>query len=179
MRKFFLIAGLGALGYTTYYIIKQINKLNNICIGNKKIKIISFENDGVKLQLIMDIYNKSDFKVEIPEYNFLILLNQKRVALAKSERGFTIYSNERHPINIYIFVKFSDIKDSISSAILDIINMFKKQAPEKIYDNIKITIDGYLSIRTSLISLNKYKYRTETTLGELLTSYSSPSTTSC
>ena len=155
MKKVLLFGGIALAGFGLYRYFKyQIDMALNYDYKLKNFKIISQEEDILKVSATFEITNKSSFSVDVTGYDLQLFFKEIPFALTKSTDKITIQPNSSFEIVGYGEINIASSKIVILPLILDIAN--RKPIDISISGEVNVV---FLGIPTSLkFDRQKFNY---------------------
>lgn len=139
MKKVFLwTSGIGLAGFGIYTYIKyQLDLALQYEYDIKDLRILTLTDKEMSLEAVIRLVNKSEFQIEVLEYDLTIMYRDIPLARSVSTSSFEIRPNASSMVKIYGETNFSDGK----KAILPLATTILKQQP------LKIGISGYVKAK--------------------------------
>lgn len=139
MKKVILwTSGIGLAGFGIYTYIKyQLDLALKYEYDIKDLKILSLTDEEMSLEAVIKLQNKSEFQIEVLEYDISIMYRAIPVARTVSTSSFEIRPNGTSLVKIYGETKFSDAKQ----VLLPLATNIMQQKP------IKIDVSGYVKAK--------------------------------
>lgn len=155
MKKVLLFGGIALAGFGLYRYFKyQIDMALNYDYKLKNFKIISQEEDIIKVSATFEITNKSSFSVDVTGYDLQLFFKEIPFALTKSTDKITIQPNSSFEIVGYGEINIATSKIVILPLILDIAN--RKPIDISVSGEVNVV---FLGIPTSLkFDRQKFNY---------------------
>ena len=115
MKKLLFIIGLGGMGYGLYYYFKkQLLLALDFDFKFKDVKLKSIDQNGVDLELIISVLNKSSFALEVYDSDINIIYENTVIGNTKSVGKFIVQGNSWFDVPANAFIQFKG-----SEGILD------------------------------------------------------------
>jgi LEA14-like dessication related protein len=138
MKKVLLIGGLGLAGFGFYRYFKyQVNQAVNYGYDIKNFKVLESNNDSVKVELEIEIQNKSAFEVLIKSYNLKLAFKGKQFATSISTNEFKVLPNSSFSLKTIGTINLQESKVAVLPFIMDVL----KRKP------INIEISGVIKVK--------------------------------
>ena len=138
MKKVLIIGGLGLAGFGFYRYFKyQVNQAVNYGYAIKNFKVLESNNDSVKVELEIEIQNKSAFEVLIKSYNLKLAFKGKQFATSVSTTEFKVLPNSSFSLKTIGSINLQESKGAVLPFVMDVI----KRKP------INIEISGFIKVK--------------------------------
>jgi LEA14-like dessication related protein len=138
MKKVLLIGGLGLAGFGFYRYFKyQVNQAVNYGYDIKNFKVLESNNDSVKVELEIEIQNKSAFEVLIKSYNLKLAFKGKQFATSISTNEFKVLPNSSFSLKTIGTINLQESKVAVLPFIMDVL----KRKP------INIEVSGVIKVK--------------------------------
>jgi LEA14-like dessication related protein len=131
MKKGYIIGGLAILAGITVigmHLAKQIRLLKTTCFNFAGYKIHTLSKDGVKIEIVLNLRNRSDIAIVLKSYNFNVSINNTQVSVISSGVAQVIDRNSYAPISLMVDIDPKKLLDLrfISGVLLNVNNAMVK-----------------------------------------------------
>lgn len=138
MKKVLLIGGLGLAGFGFYRYFKyQINQAVNYGYAIKNFKVISNDDESVKVELEIEIQNNSSFEVLVKNYDLKLFYKGKQFATSVSAEQFKVLPNSSFSLKTIGTINLQQSKGAVFPFLMDVV----KQKP------INIEVSGFIKVK--------------------------------
>lgn len=111
LKKALIIAGIGGIGYAVYnYFQKQLQLALDWDFKIKDLRVVRLDNNGVELDLLVSVLNKSSFKINVKDYDIDVLYENVKIGNAKSTTPFTVEGESWFDVPTKAYVQFKGTK---------------------------------------------------------------------
>jgi LEA14-like dessication related protein len=122
MKKILFVLGIGGIGYALYnYFNKQLALALDWDFKVKGFQVAELDNDGVKLDLIISVLNKSSFALLVKNYDINIIYEDVIVGTAKNNTPFTVEGDSWFDVPTKADIRFSSAKGVLGELGLNLI----------------------------------------------------------
>ncbi|MBW2998679.1 LEA type 2 family protein [Candidatus Woesearchaeota archaeon] len=140
MKKILVLGGLASIGYAFYYYFKkQVELVMNFDYKIKDAKILNLTKDGAKLDVSVQVTNKSSLGVNVLGYDLTFKYKGVELGKTQSNQSFTVNPDSSFIVQSLGDVSFKNAKTVLLPFVKDIIN----RKP------IQIEIQGFLNVEFS------------------------------
>lgn len=141
MKKVLLIGGLGLAGFGFYRYFKyQVNQAVNYGYAIKNFKVLSNDDESVKVELEIEIQNNSSFQVLVKSYDLKLYFKGKQFATSKSTEEFKVLPNSSFSLKTIGTINLQQSKVAVLPFIMDVFR--RKPINIEVSGNIKIKFLG-------------------------------------
>tara|TARA_B100000989_G_C19459772_1_gene435696 strand:+ start:218 stop:778 length:561 start_codon:yes stop_codon:yes gene_type:complete len=122
MFRLLTFLGLGGLGYAFYnYYNKQLDLALDWNYKIKNVKVINITKQGAKLNLLVQVTNKSNFTLNVKDYDLKVIYKGVEVGNSQSIRPITIPSDSFFEAEVITNILFDSAKGLLDDVAIDII----------------------------------------------------------
>jgi hypothetical protein len=157
-----IFAGIGAIAFGLYKFYKyQLSLAMQYCYKISRYNFNALNQDGINMDLFINIENKSDFSVTIIGYNLDILVNNNKVGTVISKTQYTLANKSITEIGLNIL--FNPLT---SFNLTDVISLLGYALTDK--SKFIIEVKGSLSGKMNFIQIKDFPIDIKMSLADIL-----------
>jgi LEA14-like dessication related protein len=138
MKKILLLGGLGLAGFGFYRYFKyQVNQALNYGYAIKNFKVLSNDDESVKVELEIEIQNNSAFEVLVKSYDLQLFFKNKQFATSTSTNEFKVLPNSSFSLKTIGTINLEKSKVAVLPFLMDVV----KRKP------INIQVSGFIKVK--------------------------------
>lgn len=149
---------LAVLGYTAYWVNKQIKKLQDFTLTFKKMKVNRFNQKEIDFDTFYEYKNNSDIDIHLSSQEYDIYMNGTYVTTLKNYAENTLKANSVSSLAFNVNIKFADLDKKLRVNYFDMVTQPKE---------VKISIVMKWKVRLGFIKI-PISYTWDTNLKEIL-----------
>lgn len=149
---------IALLGYTAFWLNKQIKKLQDFKLTFKKVKVNRFNEKELDFDAFYDYTNNSDIDIHLSSQEYDIYVNEVYATTLKNYAENTLKANSVSPLAFNVNLKFADLDKKLR------VNYFNMVTQPK---EVKIKIVMKWKVRLGFVKI-PVSYTWETNLKEIL-----------
>lgn len=140
MKKLLVLGGLASIGYAFYYYFKkQVSLVMNFDYRIKDAKILKLTKDGAKLDVAVQVTNKSSLGVDVLGYDLTFKYKGVEFGKTQSNQSFRV-----NPDSIFIVQSEGDVSfKNAKTVLLPFVKNIIDRKP------IQIELQGFLNVEFS------------------------------
>lgn len=143
MRKLLVLGGLASIGYAFYYYFKkQVALVMNFDYKIKDAKILNLTKEGAKLDVAVEVTNKSSLGVQILGYDLTFKYKGVELGKTQSNQPFQVNPDSSFVVQALGDISFKNAGTVLLPFVTDVIN----RKP------MDIEIDGFINVEFSGLS---------------------------
>jgi LEA14-like dessication related protein len=146
MKKVLLIGGVALAGFGLYrYFRYQVDLALNYDYNLKDFKIISVDNENVKVEATFALTNRSNFQVEVKAYDIDLFFKDKQFANTASDTSIMIQPNSTFEVVGQGSINIAETKTALLPFLKDVAE--RKPIDIQVSGEVKVV---FLGIPTTL-----------------------------